>query len=107
MEEPDRPAALARPDTQQRQRRSTSKPRTITQFRSVDSGSVTGRHTGGWPGSCTACPTPRRAILEELFGEPVTRLLGPPYGVAALRGSGRHNEIVTRRVPPAPTGKAR
>ncbi len=38
-----------------------------------------------------------RAILEQMFGEPVARLFGPPYGTAALRPSRRHNGVVTAR----------
>lgn len=38
-----------------------------------------------------------QGILEQMFGEPVARLFGPPYGVAALRPAGRHNEVVTAR----------
>jgi hypothetical protein len=38
-----------------------------------------------------------QAILEQMFGEPVARLFGPPYGTAALRPSRRHNEVVTAR----------
>jgi hypothetical protein len=32
-----------------------------------------------------------------MFGEPVARLFGPPYGTAALRPVGRHNGAVTAR----------
>ncbi len=38
-----------------------------------------------------------RGILERMFGEPVVRLFGPPYGVGALRPSGRPNGVATRR----------
>jgi len=38
-----------------------------------------------------------RGVLEQMFGEPVARLLGPPYGAAALWPSQRHNGLVTAR----------
>ncbi|MGH3906009.1 MAG: hypothetical protein ACRDTE_17785 [Pseudonocardiaceae bacterium] len=38
-----------------------------------------------------------RGILEQMFGEPVARLFGPPYGIAALRPTGLHNGVVTAR----------
>jgi len=37
-------------------------------------------------GKVRSLPYPRaQGILEEMFGEPVARLFGPPYGVGALR----------------------
>ncbi|MGH3914427.1 MAG: hypothetical protein ACRDTC_13640 [Pseudonocardiaceae bacterium] len=38
-----------------------------------------------------------QGVLEQMFGEPVARLFGPPYGIAALRSSRRHNGVVTAR----------
>jgi hypothetical protein len=38
-----------------------------------------------------------RGILEQMFGEPVERLFGLPYGIAAVRPTGRHNGVVTAR----------
>ena len=46
------------------------------------------------------CGLPYRqsqAVLEQMFGEPVARLFGPPYGIAALRPSRRHNGMVMAR----------
>ncbi|MGH3773267.1 MAG: hypothetical protein ACRDRW_18040, partial [Pseudonocardiaceae bacterium] len=37
-------------------------------------------------GEMSTLPYPAaQGTLEEMFGEPVTRLFGPPYGIAALR----------------------
>ena len=38
-----------------------------------------------------------RGILEQMFDEPVERLFGPPYGIAAVRPARRHNGVVTAR----------
>ncbi|MGH3870465.1 MAG: hypothetical protein ACRDSR_02955 [Pseudonocardiaceae bacterium] len=49
-------------------------------------------------GELRSLPYPQaQAILEQMFGEPVTRLFGPPYGAGALRPSRRHNGVVTAR----------
>ncbi|MGH3722014.1 MAG: hypothetical protein ACRDRI_24850 [Pseudonocardiaceae bacterium] len=49
-------------------------------------------------GELRGLPYPQaQAILEQMFGEPVTRLFGPPYGTEALRPSRRHNGVVAAR----------
>jgi hypothetical protein len=35
--------------------------------------------------------------LEEMFGEPVARLLGPPYGIGALAPTRCHNGAAQQR----------
>ncbi|MGH3812016.1 MAG: hypothetical protein ACRDUV_06105 [Pseudonocardiaceae bacterium] len=49
-------------------------------------------------GELRTLPYPQsQAILEQMFGEPVTRLFGPPYGTEVSRPSRRHNGVVTAR----------
>ena len=49
-------------------------------------------------GEVRSLPYPQaQATLEKLFGEPVARLFGPPYGTGALRLTRRHNGMVTAR----------
>ena len=49
-------------------------------------------------GEVRGLPHPQaQATLEKLFGEPVARLFGPPYGTGALRLTRRHNGMVTAR----------
>ncbi len=49
-------------------------------------------------GELNGLPYPAaQGTLEEMFGEPVTRLLGPPYGIEALRPSRGHNGTVRQR----------
>ncbi|MGH3912730.1 MAG: hypothetical protein ACRDTC_04875 [Pseudonocardiaceae bacterium] len=48
-------------------------------------------------GELSGLPCPAaQGTLEEMFGESVTRLLGPPYGIEALRPS-RQDESAPRR----------
>lgn len=49
-------------------------------------------------GQVRSLPHPQaQAVLAQMFGEPVARPFGPPYGAGALRASRRHNGVVTRR----------
>ena len=46
---------------------------------------MSGRRTGGVAGELRGLPYPQaQAALELLFGEPVARLFGPPYGTGAF-----------------------
>ncbi|MGH3930066.1 MAG: hypothetical protein ACRDTF_08835, partial [Pseudonocardiaceae bacterium] len=38
-----------------------------------------------------------QGVLEKMFEEPVARLLGPPYGIGALRPGRCHDGVVSRR----------
>jgi hypothetical protein len=77
---------------------------TLEEFRrqyqqSAKGAEVSQRQAYRWVcGELRSLPYPQaQAVLEQMFGEPVARLFGPPYGVAALRPSRRHNEVVTAR----------
>ncbi|MBV9010862.1 MAG: hypothetical protein JO272_02220 [Pseudonocardiales bacterium] len=66
--------------------------RTLEQFRKNYQRATTGtvlsdRQAYRWvAGELHGLPhPPAQATLEEMFGEPVDRLLGPPYGIEALR----------------------
>ena len=49
-------------------------------------------------GELRGLPYPQaQAILEKMFGEPVARLLGPPYGLGALAPARGHHEAVPQR----------
>lgn len=49
-------------------------------------------------GELSKLPYPAaQTTLEEMFGEPVARLLGPPYGIGALRPPPLHNGVVPQR----------
>jgi hypothetical protein len=49
-------------------------------------------------GQLRGLPYPQaQATLEKMFGEPVARLLGPPYGIDALAPSRRHHEVAPPR----------
>ncbi|MGH3717459.1 MAG: hypothetical protein ACRDRI_01195 [Pseudonocardiaceae bacterium] len=49
-------------------------------------------------GEVSTLPYPAaRGTLEEIFGEPVARLFGPPYGLEALRPSRLRDAVVTQR----------
>ncbi len=49
-------------------------------------------------GELRGLPYPQaQATLEEMFGEPVARLLGPPYGTGALAPTRRHNGAAPHR----------
>ncbi|MGH3773966.1 MAG: hypothetical protein ACRDRW_21680 [Pseudonocardiaceae bacterium] len=49
-------------------------------------------------GEVSTLPYPAaRGTLEEMFGEPVARLFGPPYGIAALRPSRLHDAVLPQR----------
>ncbi|MGH3805867.1 MAG: hypothetical protein ACRDRU_04335 [Pseudonocardiaceae bacterium] len=53
-------------------------------------------------GELSTLPYPAaQGTLEEMFGEPVARLFGPPYGIEALRPARLHDAVVPQR------GKAR
>lgn len=78
---------------------------TVEQFRrhyervTPHGGGLSDRQAYRWvAGRLHSLPHPSaRAVLEEMFGEPVARLFGPPYGTPAVRPSGRHNGVVTAR----------
>ncbi|MGQ0778503.1 MAG: hypothetical protein ACT4NY_29520 [Pseudonocardiales bacterium] len=49
-------------------------------------------------GEVRGLPYPQaQAALEQLFGEPVARLFGPPYGAEAIRRTQHHNGAATGR----------
>ncbi|MGB8198705.1 MAG: hypothetical protein WCF33_03245, partial [Pseudonocardiaceae bacterium] len=49
-------------------------------------------------GELRGLPHPQaQAILETMFGEPVARLLGPPYGIGALAPTRCRNEAAPQR----------
>ena len=49
-------------------------------------------------GQLRGLPYPQaQATLEEMFGEPVARLLGPPYGIDALASTRRHHGAAPQR----------
>ena len=49
-------------------------------------------------GELRGLPYPQaQATLEKMFGEPVARLLGPPYGIGALAPTRCHHEAVPQR----------
>ncbi len=49
-------------------------------------------------GDVRGLPYPQaQAALEQLFGEPVARLLGPPYGIGAVRPSRRRDGAAPER----------
>ncbi|MGH3707536.1 MAG: hypothetical protein ACRDRQ_05410 [Pseudonocardiaceae bacterium] len=49
-------------------------------------------------GEVSTLPYPAaQGTLETMFGEPVARLFGPPYGIEALRPSRLHDAVVPQR----------
>ncbi|MGH3801759.1 MAG: hypothetical protein ACRDTD_16830 [Pseudonocardiaceae bacterium] len=47
-------------------------------------------------GQLSTLPYPAQATLEKMFGEPVARLFGPPYGIEALRPVRCRNGVAGR-----------